>query len=97
MDLMTYKRPTNATVFYRPIKRAGSNHPVSDWTVTNEHNGYLVWRGKCLDSHPWEESDWRFEIVGFFSSRDHAIEECIKCALDEESLTRPSVAVFNGA
>lgn len=80
--LGSYRRP-EANVIFRKSFDATDSRGAFVWLATRENNGHLVWRGHCLDSKPWEESDWIYEIVSFYWDRDAAIEACCLSAVAE--------------
>lgn len=47
------------------------------WRVTRESNFYAVWRAKCRDNEPWEESEWDWELRSACPHKNEAIEMCV--------------------
>ena len=71
-------------VFRKSIK--DNQDRYEHWVVTKERNGYFVWVGRCVDTKPWEESDWRWDVESIEPSyhKNEAIEKCLLSAIDAE-------------
>jgi hypothetical protein len=88
--LARYVAPDNNRIFTKSYPERGQKRRT--WAATKENNGYLVWRGHCLDSEPWDESSWMWEIREHHDSRDAAIEACLMAALEESKSADLSAA-----